>query len=134
MLHFYKNASYSRVFIVTWVLPLRKIDIIALINVGFIKEVKFGWLSAGDRSQLDIPSPVQLGSHAYSPIFSSCHSQACYLHHPVKPPDYQLNMPLSFLTLNTHSYCSFGLLRSPTYCLVLYWNPVRPLQHTPMIP
>ena len=73
MLHFYKNASYSRVFIVTWVLPLRKIDIIALINVGFIKEVKFGWLSAGDRSQLDIPSPVQLGSHAYSPIFSSFH-------------------------------------------------------------
>lgn len=45
-------------------LPLEVIAIIVLINVGFIKRGQFQWLCLGDRSRLDILSPVQFGPHA----------------------------------------------------------------------
>lgn len=111
------SASHFRVFIVTWLPPLRKDWYYCINKCGFIKEVKFGWLSIGDRFQLNIPSSVQLGSHACPAVFSSCHSQTCYLH--LSSLTCLLNILLSFLTLNFHSYCSLGLLRNPTYSLVL---------------
>lgn len=52
-------------------LPLEKIYIVVLINVGFIRKRSILVALIGDRSQLDILSPIQLGPYAVHLSFPS---------------------------------------------------------------